>query len=1823
MKGLKIYNKYPLRIIAVFLLALMFINSAPLSVIILWAANESEDGVVIRVCDDQGRTVSGAAVEYRVTGTGSAVQIKLTNQNGIVQVLAKDDFGAGLSVSAKITCPGFITDTSTVSGTAITVADQIIDVQLLPVPQKSDFQVIPADNLVYTGQVQNLLQSVEGLGAADHVQYQVNGNGWQDQQPTAVAAGDYQLRVKIIRRTEEVELDPITVTISKAAQVMKFKNYAEPNEEIVISGLIPATGKQFDFLAVSAVQTQPLTGGAVGYSLELAPEHAGIASIDGATGELTVFQSGQLKVKARLNSTNPNFESVQIECLLTIKQQAEYPGQFINFPQPNMDYTLSFQSSTISSQQVINHLPGSNKVVYSIDQVTGLSCNATTGAITITDYQLLAQMLEAGNGQVTVNVKAELKAGPLLVVFPGRENADEASYTIRIAYAELPESPYSLVGDIGENNWFISDVRVLPKAGYRIAKILDLSQFTDHVIINDTTETPRKIYLLENSSRNIIKPLVLDQIKVDTVKPGLTEISYSEAKHQIPILPKEYRYYQDKVKLVFQGVDTGSGIEAFHWKYQREHQANPANIDHDLGVVEAIQYENDRTKYYGVLWLPKNVATQMRGHISVSAKDIAGLSSDEVEDTDKIIVVDTIAPVSVVEYQMLNPAGKQNRKNGIHYYSDSVEVSVKITENNFYGEDVELWLTENGVSAKLENMIWQSTGNAGEYQTKLMLTNESEYQIALKYTDRSNNEMTSYYSDLHVIDRTVPKLFCNYHNHLDSGYPQTLEITVEEKNFDKSDIKIKTKIHDINGVEILGPDLQSVLRNAEWKSEGKIHTVLLSNELSDGIYDLIIDYKDLALHPAERLLTGKFIVDRSPAVLTEMSIDYSLPVYKMMLSDLTFGFYNPAVTVTLHARDEVSGINFFEWSYQRQEEASIKNLYSYADTVLPAVQDNVDKAAFSAEFTLPKSRADQLRGSISFTATDMVGNKSDKKADNKHIIVVDTIAPNMTAQYSSPVKKVGAKMYYQEPVEVRLNVTEFNFYKEDVKVELIKDKKPMAVDVKWLSMSTDEHLGKFTIPAAADHSSDGDYQVVVSYRDKSGNAMPKYTSDWIVIDTTRPQIEVVYENTEPVNILTDAEGHLRSYYGQTQVATIKIHEHNFAPENANLKITAQDVSGTFLEAEKLSIRSHWSSRGDEHSMTIIYPGDANYSFDIAYSDLADNPAAKRETDYFTVDTTAPSELTISYSQSLTDSVLEAVTFGYYNAKMTVTVSAGDTISGIGGFRYHYRNGTKDTGEYEIGGAGIKYSADRQGATMVFEVPKSTEQFNDSIDFCALDYAGNVSDYYRDNRRIVVDSIAPNATVQYNEAVKKESGISYYAGNVSATILVVESNFYAEDVKLQVNHEGREISVPITWSSNGAAHIGSFTLTEDGDYLVRITYTDRSQNQMAEYVSEQIVIDTEITEAAILINGQDADGKSFKDEVMPIISFEDRNFDSYEIKVVRTNLHENKKDVTGDFFKDDIRLHITGGYGEWKDFAQTVENDGIYTISVLIRDKVGHEAVKEVTFSVNRFGSVYQYNDYLNHLIQNGGEYVKEITEDLVITEYNASRLLPGSLDINISLDGKPLENIVFSQDRLTDAGELKENAWNRYQYRIARQNFEKEGTYKIAVSSRDEAGNYPENNNYRNKEILFYVDKTAPEINSIVGLEQPIINAVEVEVKYTLYDTIGLKSVLIYVSGEEVKRITDFQEDRNQYGGSFSLKEKPAGQMVRIVVEDLAGNITDTQAGDFSSKYTVNTTVIVSTNIFVRWYANKKIFWGSLAGVLVFISGFSYVFTAKKRLSNA
>ena len=521
----------------------------------------------------------------------------------------------------------------------------------------------------------------------------------------------------------------------------------------------------------------------------------------------------------------------------------------------------------------------------------------------------------------------------------------------------------------------------------------------------------------------------------------------------------------------------------------------------------------------------------------------------------------------------------------------------------------------------------------------------------------------------------------------------------------------------------------------------------------------------------------------------------------------------------------------------------------------------------------------------------------------------------------------------------------------------------------------------------------------------------------------------------------------------------------------------------------------------------------------------------------------------------------------------------------------------------------------------------------------------------------VDNTNPVVSVSYDNNTAAND--KYFNAYRTATITVVEHNFSTAASRIIYKRtstkDGSNIAEPTvsSWSRKGNTYTATIKYNADGDYTFDMQVIDKAGNKdkgvkFSGTAAKDFTVDTTIAKPSI--KGVE-NGKSYKGSVLPSISFNDINIANSEIKLLRTRKNEINKDVTSDFIK--ISKNAKGGSftANEETFKKLQENDGIYTLSVNISDKAGNKSSQTVKFTVNRFGSVYALNKYLVNDLNNS--YVQSIDNNLVITEYNPDKLVKGTLEVVVTRDGSPVE---FGDGQLTvnpvvnSTVQIGQSGWYQYNYTISKDLFTDDngkaidGIYKIYIASEDEVGNKSENINYKDADVIFRLDTTAPSLKSVSGLEKSVVNATKLDVSYEIFDSIGIKSIDVYYVNEngidsvdhirskdsKEENVAGYIEDVTSYNGKFTIGEC-SKENVRFVITDLAGNVTDTgdsnnKAVNFdSSSLEFNSTITVSTNPFTRWYAHTVLFWCSIAAIAVAIGacGFAVATKLRKREEKA
>lgn len=1169
----------------------------------------------------------------------------------------------------------------------------------------------------------------------------------------------------------------------------------------------------------------------------------------------------------------------------------------------------------------------------------------------------------------------------------------------------------------------------------------------------------------------------------------------------------------------------------------------------------------------------------------------------------------------------------------------------------------------------VEYFEWDS--NETLHTAKIDFADDADYKLIVEYTDFSENnanvtddngnKVEKYESKPIIVDTTAPVIEITYSdldekadNRVGKGYflNRTATVTVTEHNFDKDAFKASITAEDITKNAVVNTAAQKALTENKWTDNGDVHTLVIPYT-DDAVYTFVLNsLVDLAknsyatktedkgsIYNKDEETPGTFTVDET--VPSDVIITYSddITVVEKILQTL-FWFYNPKndapCQVTLTTTDMTSGIQYFTYSYDGNDTVVTENTNGGEKQAKGWEQDGKDLPKFTYTFQIDP----QFRGKVTATATDNAGKVSKNPSISDKTIIVDNKEPVIKASFSEEANEKDGIKYFSDDVTVTVTVTEENFmdgeFPKDVRDIIItaniidehenEIKESYIVD-NWKRVdNTDNWTGSFVL------STEGDYTLNISYTDKSGNT-GTYSKSNFTIDKTAPEVNVEFDSIQPVHTIDG-----REYYNTNRSAVITVTEHNFFPEyfvTENI-LKAQNILGdevtNYIKYFKDSKNWTTDSTGNVHTIKVDFKSDANYTFDFEFEDLAKNKCADYKEYWFTVDKTAPKNLKVSYSTNVYETVINAITFGYYDSKMTVTISADDDTTGIYHFMYSYltANGVSNVNAQLVNDAINRAKITRNGktSTATFTIPKSSlernSQFNGTVEFTAYDYAEN-NTYRDDTKRVVVDNISPTSTITFNEPVQNANNVSYYAGNIDAIISINEANFYSQDVEIIVTKDGSRYPVSVNWTDNSVdSHTGTFRLTEDGDYVVRVVYSDRSGNAMAAYESNQLTIDT--VDPVITVTGLNHQSANNGETIGFSISVTDKNIALSEFKPVLTAVIRNDN---GELETITIGLGdpvtSTNDRGETV-YTYTVQNlsvDGFYSLTCSAVDYANHSVnlinsgqdngtssnEEIMNFSVNREGSTFwietTHNDkYSSKTFTNeldkayANDSVEIVVHELNVDQVNISN--DSNEETVFALhDGSTTGYVTLQEGSGINGNYVKntlrgEGGWYETRYTLNNDNFAHDGVYSFSILSYDRAGNSNLNTKDDAGVIKFTVDRTNPVITSNISTDQ-VIDADSHTVEFEINDTNHDKNTVeVTLNGKPVPSESITSLGGNSYSFEMSTGSK---QSVSVTSKDLAGNTAD--------QYEIND-VTVSTNQFVLfYYSHTLLFWIIVAGIVL------------------
>ena len=511
-----------------------------------------------------------------------------------------------------------------------------------------------------------------------------------------------------------------------------------------------------------------------------------------------------------------------------------------------------------------------------------------------------------------------------------------------------------------------------------------------------------------------------------------------------------------------------------------------------------------------------------------------------------------------------------------------------------------------------------------------------------------------------------------------------------------------------------------------------------------------------------------------------------------------------------------------------------------------------------------------------------------------------------------------------------------------------------------------------------------------------------------------------------------------------------------------------------------------------------------------------------------------------------------------------------------------------------------------------------------------DLAGNEAELSADS--FVIDQTPPKLVVEFadggNGGAQAQDG--FYAAARKAAVMVQEKNF-AEELVFA------EDSEKLTFQSSGLLHRADTEYEENRTYHVRFSCTDLAGNE-AVWEEPLFTVDTEVPK--LTVSGL-TDQSANRGTVEAGLLAEDQNLrkETVQTSLLRfrngrwkeTGAEIQKEGETEDKGKTEDEANIetkvgaeTGSEREIPQvlrllsseiFPKTEETDGLYRLIFSAVDRAGNRTERELTFSVNRFGSVYlpetetaawlypedgsypylpeeQEVTLLEYNVDEVEEYRAAVSRDGVLGElkegedYFREEITPAEREEEREAEKGSENGNVQAEMENTDEEVEKEGAdgtaermkdWKCYRIRILSHVFASEGDYEIFLYSGDKAGNQMGNTMprtwKRNARFSFSVDKTPPSV-MIAGAEDGgRYRERERILRLSAWDNMELAGVRIRV-GEEEQDLEGgaLQKMIRENDGQteITVQAKNDWQTVQVWAWDRAGNgkpEADTEAG--------------------------------------------------------
>ena len=1263
-------------------------------------------------------------------------------------------------------------------------------------------------------------------------------------------------------------------------------------------------------------------------------------------------------------------------------------------------------------------------------------------------------------------------------------------------------------------------------------------------------------------------------VKKDTTVPQITEVKYQDKSGK----SLNNKWTNEKADIVVECTDANgdisvSGIDKVTYEY----------------IINGTEYKGELTKYSDKYKIPAESLNEGEYTVTITVVDNVGLESNKSVNVKKDTTKEDLSLTYAEKGKWTN--NPSNIEIAYDVTKEEIETAPVVSLKWKIGETG----TETAFSLS-DNKVGKSTITAGSLP-------EGNYMVYVTLTDEAGNTISK---SVNVKkDTTKESLRLTYaEDGKWTNNPSNIKIEydVTKEGIETAPVvSLKWKIGE-TGTETAFTDSVGT----------KTGTYAISStNLPEGNYTVYVTLTDEAGNPITKSVNVKKDTTKESLTLkyAENGKWTNNPSNIEIAYDVTKNGIETAPVVSL------------KWKIG---ETGKENSFSLSD-------NKVGNSTITAG-SLPEG--DYM---VYVTLTDEAGNTISKSVNVKKDVTRPTGSVKIAeiAPWTTKVQTIDFGRFFASKVNVRIETAD----KPDESINKSAGVKSVEY-IRTETLYTEKQLiaitnGWITLDSGRDgFISDGNENLLVYVKitDNAGN-VTYISSNGVVTDTTKPEgkltvvskadnndifvddIVVAYEITDPI------VGNATSALGSV-TCTVTNKDTGYVSTPVDVQVLGN--TATPSRAELLAASTYSGqikiSKADFNTNNIVV--------ELTAKDNAGN-IMNTQTLELQLDATNP-VVNVSYDNDKIGGYEK-----YFDAPRTMTVDVIErNFDASDVLLYISKNGVETVTD----GSTLRWSKAVAGVNGDETVNTAVYTFSDDADYKVriecMDKAGNVCDSYNytgeATKDFTIDKIDPVISVSNVDAYNQDAK--------TVSIIINEHNFNTSDVKILVtkmfngNVLYSDQEVTTTWTDDEDAHYASISFPEDGDYTFSVDYSDMAGRSAESYKSDKFTIDNTNPELICNISAENKNIANKKDL--------DFVFEYYDVNCSLDNISYSLTTLTGIpvtwVASEPIEVVNADGIHGYKfDFTDIASNptldDGIYILTVAVKDLSGRSNTIVKEFSVNRGGSAYDCSSdsYLSEIL---GSNVQSVENDIEIQVMNPDEVTAYQV------------NIFNSQNQEIILTEGTDYTWSlvsnpevdgvyHYLCVINKEVFAENGTYRIQVLTKDEADDsyYEENAAMISNEdatngtdaLIFTVDNVAPEV-IILGVKDGEKYDMAQEIKIDYSDANDIAKIVIVRTDDEGAEIDRTEYNKEQLAEMecgvkagrllYTVEEYNDYQNIRVIVVDEAGN------GDESTSAVVR--ILVSSNFWVRFVNNTGAFVGTIVGIVVIVGAIVFFIIRKKKKAS-